>query len=473
MSHPIYQGQDNLKKVLRTALVGIRPADQVLLKGYLRILLRLEADLEWVAANHPQVDLFFISNDFRDAASVVKLLSEQAQKPVLYVSRSDDDEGHMADNQIVLPLKTMTALNNWLMTSIPVLKKAGTATSILQQHDKTENTTQTTPPPPVDARPEPPQVKNAIVSPPEPTVTTEAVAAPVTKPVVQSYQSVIELIQKLQQRPEGLYEISSYHDDQEQTLAIVEPSRARVWLSKAADAATLPLTLKWQLKTAQAERPADTDAHDMLQWLWQYGWQHAGVLLPLIHDDATYQLRYWVKPALAAGERRTGGRVVTNKDRQELLRVMTAIEHAPRNVTQLAHRADISVGAAKKIVASLLFSGSLQTDNYQNLDHRISRTVNNTVTPEAPAVDVPPVAAMEAAETNDANPPPSAPKQMTLDEVLAKRARGETSAQPTSSSIELASRAPDTATDSSQAPAPSQQNKKGFLSRLRDKLGIA
>ena len=52
---------ERLKKVMRIALVGIRPADQVLLKGYLRILLRLEADLEWVSANSPQVDLFMIN----------------------------------------------------------------------------------------------------------------------------------------------------------------------------------------------------------------------------------------------------------------------------------------------------------------------------------------------------------------------------------------------------------------------------
>ena len=110
-----------------------------------------------------------------------------------------------------------------------------------------------------------------------------------------------------------------------------------------------------------------------------------------------------------------------------------------------------------------------------NID-RISYTANNAAPPSDAAVVEPPapVAAMEETRVVETNMEPSAPKQMTLDEVLAKRARGETSAQPTSSSIELTSRTPDTAaTDTSQAPAPSQQNKKGFLSRLRDKLGIA
>ncbi len=61
---------ERLKKVMRIALVGIRPADQVMLKGYLRILLRLEADLEWVAANHQAVDLFMINSEFNQSESV-------------------------------------------------------------------------------------------------------------------------------------------------------------------------------------------------------------------------------------------------------------------------------------------------------------------------------------------------------------------------------------------------------------------
>lgn len=46
---------DGLKKVMRIALVGIRPSDQVIIKGYLRVLLRLEADLEWVSADRKSV----------------------------------------------------------------------------------------------------------------------------------------------------------------------------------------------------------------------------------------------------------------------------------------------------------------------------------------------------------------------------------------------------------------------------------
>lgn len=69
----VTSASDRLKKVMRIALVGIKPGDQVMLKGYLRILLRLEADLEWVSANNQQIDLFMVNHDFRHAESVQKL----------------------------------------------------------------------------------------------------------------------------------------------------------------------------------------------------------------------------------------------------------------------------------------------------------------------------------------------------------------------------------------------------------------
>ena len=117
-------GQSNLKKVLRTALVGITPGDQVMLKGYLRVLLRLEADLEWVGANHPQVDLFMISDEFRNAASVKKLLSTQLDKPVLYITRTDNGDGRIVGDILILPLSSLNELSAWLTNNLGVLTTA-------------------------------------------------------------------------------------------------------------------------------------------------------------------------------------------------------------------------------------------------------------------------------------------------------------------------------------------------------------
>ena len=73
----VTSASDRLKKVMRIALVGIKPGDQVMLKGYLRLLLRLEADLEWVSANNQQIDLFMVNHDLRHAESVQQLISDK------------------------------------------------------------------------------------------------------------------------------------------------------------------------------------------------------------------------------------------------------------------------------------------------------------------------------------------------------------------------------------------------------------
>lgn len=466
--------QQNLKKVLRTALVGIRPADQVLLKGYLRILLRLEADLEWVSASHGHVDLYLISHEFRDAASVLKLLASQAAKPVLYISRNDDEAGYMADNHIVLPLKKLDNLSDWLMRYVAVLQKgSGSVTNIMQQQAYAPEDEQNTPVTLEVARHTENNIHEAA-APSQPEARPKEVAKPVTPaepntpakdklqvtPVEpkssehsnQNYYGLVRCIKTLQKRTTGLKQISAEHNGTRRRVAILEPSTGRLWQDTTMP---VPLNLSWAVEDYIDERPDDKDAADLTQWLWQSAWRQSTLLAPLINDDATYRLRYWVKPALDSQ-----GRAMNAKERREMMRVMTAIEHAPRNVSQLAQRADISVGSSKKIIASLLFAGSLQADNYINIDTRIQRSADAT----APSTSNDTARAVER---------PAAPVQMTMDELLARRARGEHTSAPTSSSadINLTSSSQSAASESEPARAP-QPAKSGFLSKLRQKLGL-
>ncbi len=66
MNNPPASDLHPIKSVLRTAFLGVKPAEQVMLKGYLRIILRLEVDLQWVSPKNPQVDLYFIDNSLRN-----------------------------------------------------------------------------------------------------------------------------------------------------------------------------------------------------------------------------------------------------------------------------------------------------------------------------------------------------------------------------------------------------------------------
>lgn len=109
---------DRLKKVMRIALVGIKPSDQVMLKGYIRILLRLKVDLDWVSANNQQIDLIMVNHDVRDFQSVQRLINNKPNTATIYIARSDTENGYFADDLLVLPLKNLEPLSDWLFSRV-------------------------------------------------------------------------------------------------------------------------------------------------------------------------------------------------------------------------------------------------------------------------------------------------------------------------------------------------------------------
>ncbi len=479
----IDDGKGNLKKLMRIALVGIKPADQVLLKGYLRVLLRLEVDLEWVAANHPKVDLFMINKEFRQASSVTKLLGSQPQTPVLYTSRTDGEEGGLTDEQLVLPLKTLQSLNEWLLYSVAVLKHgAGAVTDILQKNQREGEmmNTQNAPATPHQIRQPPsapvaqaqqqqilPQSSASILasntlasSSVPPTATqTPAALANIHSVSAHDYQGFIIFIQQLQQRPAGLYHIVA----NKQVIAIVEPSHARLWLPEGADTDNMPpiLSLVWQLQPYTGERPENKQATDLLQYLWQYAWLHSDLLLPLVSDEISYQLRYWIKPTLSTYYDNSPPQALAKKDRQTLLSVMTALEVAPCSVTQLANSAQISVKSAKKIVASLLFSGSLHAPSYTQLYVQVSRT--SMLKSTQPSLDTSAATLVHEATADAKSATHPDHSHNSHDHSQAAAAANPVSAQESPAAAHANS-------DASRLSA--QQQKRGFLASLRLKLGL-
>ena len=126
----VTSASDRLKKVMRIALVGIKPGDQVMLKGYLRILLRLEADLEWVSANNQQIDLFMVNHDFRHAESVQKLISSKPNTATIYTARSETENGYLSQDLLVLPLKDLEPLSEWLFSKLPFLSSVSVSNKV-------------------------------------------------------------------------------------------------------------------------------------------------------------------------------------------------------------------------------------------------------------------------------------------------------------------------------------------------------
>lgn len=551
------QNNNSLKKVLRTAFVGVKPADQVMLKGYLRILLRLETDLEWVSASHSQVDLFIINNEFRHAASVTKLLANQQHNPVLYASRASSGEGKIEADKIILPLKKLDALQHWLSSSVAVfggsVPAIGVANDPLEHQEQNNITgktelvlsvdsmvndtdTATTSTYQTEATASNTNVDTKIVSAHQanivasktninnkiasnnkansaridedyfssvlsannsflsnPSHKNNATSTSRSIKPMSDYKNIISLIKRLQQRPDGLQQIIS----QNRTVAVIEASCARVWVTD--DTASSGIRLDWQLQPYAGEGLVAAEAQDLIQWLWQKSWENTEAFLPLVGDDIAYRLRYWIKPVSETDVTAGNTYQVSAKDRRELLQVMTALESAPCGVNQLASIASISVKTAKKIIASLLFSGSLQADNYIQLDTYVNHTPKNRAFNNPLSSDR--VSSNEAAQAQASQPnvdralnlPPQSPsitlstdtshdKQTTLDALLARRAQGE-SALPTTSNIIIHPDVRDIpnnksvqsepmTTNNESESSPTHQAKSSFLSRLRQKLGL-
>lgn len=495
----------NLKKVLRTALVGITPGDQVMLKGYLRVLLRLEADLEWVGANHPQVDLFMISDEFRNAASVKKLLSTQLDKPVLYIARTDNGDGRIVGDILILPLSSVTELSAWLTNNLGVLTTSVTeadgeaesvSRSAVQPVNKpTAHTISST----SAQQPDISQAAKSVETSPTASYSLDAstttptsqssASAPTAAPAKRhveplselknsdsprrtasntqshpidtaQYEGVIDLIKLLQRKPTGYYELIT----KDGSSAVIEPRSGRLWQTK--NQAAPIFSLKWQLTPYQGAPLEDTQAQDLLQWLWLRAWTQPNDLLPLISNQQRYRLRYWIKPK-------------DSDDRRELLRILTALENAPLTVTELAISTEISEKTAKKALAGLLLSGCLQADSYESLTIKSLAADLEAAPANAQASSLPnqPIGnRSEASISNNAPTSPSAPAKALspLESVLARRESGE-SAAPSSSSYDsnaTGQATHGTAQTTASASDDAKQEKRGFLSKLRAKLGL-
>lgn len=363
------------KKQMRIALVGIAPPDQVTLKGYMRVLLRLDANLEWVAVSDPKVDLFMVNNDFRYADSIVRLLETRKSVPVLFVGTAELD-GELQGDLLTLPLKQIGRLADWLSANVPVLG------GVLGMGTPSVNQTSSIP---------------QRVTPPTSQPQAHTAHSPTNR-----MQGIIDLIQKLQGRSKSFFEIV----ENGTPIAVLDGHRQVVWVQ----ASNPVLSDLWQLRPYQGAIPT-IPPQDANAWLWQVAWQTPSVVASLVGNHNRYQLRYWVKP-------------LVGKDRRDLLQIMTAIEFAPLSVAEISAKAGVSSGIVRSAVASLLLSGNLTESSYREL--------------QVPAV----------------SPEPPTPEKVPAPEVV----------------VEVVS-----APEPTQATLPAkqeQQEKLGFLAKLRRKLGL-
>lgn len=386
------------KKRVRVALVGISPADQVTLRGYLRVLLALDYELVWIPATDTDIHLFIINNDFQSAPSVSKLLEANPNTPVLYVRSQKENDGSMIQNILTLPLKQINLLEKWLLKSVPAIYSNQSSNSSSSSapspstnpFGKTESATPTAKP---------------LSTLSKPSATLEE---------SQDLTGLISVIKQLQKREAGLVELL----EQSKVVAIIDKQQQKLWQLSSISKVSGELNLRPYYGEMPKEKFVDSS-----NWLWQLALHQGEVLTGLIGHNDRHQIRHWAKPLPSS--------------RRDALQVMTAIETAPLAVGEIAERTGVSVSNIQKILASLLFAGNLTDNSYvalKPLDTKQSNTTPTvqTSTQVSPQINTQSSVQQPSHTTQQQTPPP----------------------QPQSQ------------------PKPQQEEKLGFLSRLRRKLGL-
>lgn len=483
----VTSASDRLKKVMRIALVGIKPGDQVMLKGYLRILLRLEADLEWVSANNQQIDLFMVNHDFRHAESVQKLISSKPNTATIYTARSETENGYLSQDLLVLPLKDLEPLSEWLFSKLPffssvsVSNKASNAARLTadvvdayqSQIDTVANQRVASNPPTQIANTSSGVAQSAQASavttiythnaPSQLAESSQSMASTTTANGTVNDEYLIGFAKIFSQIAQRHNEVLSIKSPAGTLFAYINPKQQRVWEVSEYISCNQPWIISLADDVAANQLDAKT-ATNLVQWLWDLASIHGQKFEGLLDSHINYHIDRWVKPTHDA-------------DQHDHLKIQCVLEARSLTIDDLVARSQCSLPQVKKTLIGLFVAGALPASVYQQTIAQLnSRTISRPVTPsmspaeislpkispaqmtvaemtpaestqtepqpitpsaqpafvEQPAASatVPPTASVnlpESAQTQHQQPAPAKP-QSKLDEILSRRAMAESSA---------------------------------------------
>lgn len=478
----VTSASDRLKKVMRIALVGIKPGDQVMLKGYLRILLRLEADLEWVSANNQQVDLFMVNHDFRHAESVQKLISSKPNTATIYTARSETENGYLSQDLLVLPLKDLEPLSEWLFSKLPFLSsvsvssRASTAAKLTADAvdvyqsvtDTTANQRVASNLPTQIANPLSGVAQSAQVSavttshtynaPNQLAESSHSIASSTTAHGTVNDEYLIGFAKIFSQIAQRHNEVLSIKSPAGTLFAYINPKQQRVWEVSEYISSNQPWIISLADDAAAKQLDVKT-AKNLVQWLWDLASTHGQKFEGLLDSHINYHIDSWVKPTHDA-------------DQHDHLKIQCVLEARSLTIDDLVARSQCSLPQVKKTLIGLFVAGALPASVYQQTIAQLnSKTISQPVTQsmssaeislpkmspaqmtvaestqtepqpitpsaqpafvEQPAASATvqstaPVNQPESAQTQHQPPAPAKP-QSKLDEILSRRAMAESSA---------------------------------------------
>ena len=422
----VTSASDRLKKVMRIALVGIKPGDQVMLKGYLRILLRLEADLEWVSANNQQIDLFMVNHDFRHAESVQKLISSKPNTATIYTARSETENGYLSQDLLVLPLKDLEPLSEWLFSKLPFLSSVSvsnkvstaaklTADAVDAYQSATANQRVASNPPAQVANPSFGVAQSAQASavttshthnaPNQLAESSQSMASSTTANGTVNDEYLIGFAKIFSQIAQRHNEVLSIKSPAGTLFAYINPKQQRVW--QVSD--HISFNQPWIISLADDAAAKQLDvktATNLVQWLWDLASTHGQKFEGLLDSHINYHIDRWVKPTHDA-------------DQHDHLKIQCVLEARSLTIDDLVARSQCSLPQVKKTLIGLFVAGALLSSVYQQTIAQLnSKTISQPVTQSMSSAEISlpkmspaqmTVAEMTPAESAQTEPQPITP----------------------------------------------------------------
>lgn len=357
------QWKHNVKQVIRVTLVGIDPSDQVQIKGYLRIILRVDFDIEWVSPKNPKVDLFIVNQAFSNSDSVKSLIN-QSNSPVLYIANSKEKSNTIEGNTLYLKLEQVTVLETWLKNYVPKIQATNNNDHLVKssmtdntngQLEKTFNT-----PVPASSQPSTPVINTAIKT-------------------NELSRNAIDLINVFNDTlSEDYYNLS--HNGK--TIAIIQPKKRSVWLESQIEFPAF--SLDWKL-TAINPAPMLQIRHsqNLSTWLWTCCMQPNSSIAKILPSESKLYLKTWPKPQ-------------NTSNKSNYLRIIAMTELKPLSVNDIVLKTNLDRATVHQCMAALYMSGFMESglltlDVYVKQQVRLQEqktqalnqetTPNNTQTP--------------------------------------------------------------------------------------------
>lgn len=330
--------QNNVKQVIRIALIGLQPSEQVTIKGYLRIILRVDFDIEWVTPKNPSLTFFIIGKQFAGAESVVSMLAE-SNSPVLYVDRHESISNTIQDNTLYLKLENTKILQRWLHENIDIIGSDG---NFVAERAKSPST----PSVEADVISQVSEVQTHYADAMSTTSELEefrASVAPVNQTASNTYitSDIVDLIREVNTiKSDALYNISCDGN----LIAIMQPSTRLVW--PRGDSFFPNFTLNWTVSPSDKLGLLPKHAMNLHQWLWECAVHPQTQIQEIISSSAKVRIKTWPKP-------------VQNTNKSDYLKILALTEMKAVSAECIRDILGIHIKTAHECIAALYLSGFL------------------------------------------------------------------------------------------------------------------